>query len=76
MSNLPPGVVVEEAPQNMAAVDAKWDSMIPKEDMADAATYQVTNQQVTKPVNYQWPIRGLQNPSPGPIEIFWTKIKI
>ena len=42
LSNLPPGVVVEEAPQNMAAVDAKWDSMIHKEeDMADAATYQV-----------------------------------
>ncbi len=49
LSNLPPGVVVEEAPQNMAAVDAKWDSMIHKEeDLADAATYQVVTQLVVK----------------------------
>ena len=37
-----PGVVVEEAPQNLAAGDAKWEAIINKEeDMADAAAYQV-----------------------------------
>ena len=38
-----PGVVVEEAPQNLAGGDAKWEAIINKEeDMADAAAYQVS----------------------------------
>lgn len=41
--NLPPGVVIEDAPQNQGAADAKWAAIINKEDMADGETYQAIN---------------------------------